>query len=76
MVFEDLSDVFAYHGAGAPERAANMAIDPMRVYYLGAGRKPCHAPGAPLSFSNETLPQTTPPWSAQEHARRSEAGPR
>ena len=33
-----------------PESAAQVATDPQRVYYLGAGRKPCHAPGAPLIF--------------------------
>ena len=42
-----------------PESAAHVATDPNRVYYVGAGYNPCHAPGAPL-FSNEALPQTGP----------------
>src|SRR2546425_10952396 len=33
-----------------PESAAHVATDPKRVYYLGAGGNPCHAPGAPLIF--------------------------
>jgi hypothetical protein len=45
-----------------PESAAHVATDPIRVYQLGAGGNPCHAPGAPF-FSNETLPQTAPLWS-------------
>jgi hypothetical protein len=33
-----------------PESAAHVATDPIRVYQLGAGGNPCHAPGAPLIF--------------------------
>jgi hypothetical protein len=28
-----------------PESAADMATDPTRVYYVGAGCKPCRLPG-------------------------------
>jgi len=38
-----------------PESAAHVATDPKRVYYLGAGRKPCHAPGAPLFLTRPCL---------------------
>src|SRR3954467_12175342 len=56
-----------------PESAAHLATDPTRVYYLGAGRKSCHAPGAPLFLTRPCLrPPRRHPF--HTHARRSEAG--
>jgi hypothetical protein len=38
-----------------PESAAHVATDPNRVYYVGAGYNPCHAPGAPLFLTRPCL---------------------
>jgi hypothetical protein len=38
-----------------PESAAHVATDPNRVYYVGAGYNPCHAPGAPLFLTRPYL---------------------
>jgi len=43
------------------EHAAHVATDPKRVYYFGGGVNPSRCPGAPLTSSNERLPQTTSP---------------
>jgi hypothetical protein len=76
VMVEDLSDVLAYHGGGAPGERGPSGHRPDRVYHVGAGCKPCLAPGAPLFFTNEAPPQTglQPPFLT--HARRSEAEPR
>ena len=42
-----------------PESAAQAAIDPNRVYYVGAGYNRSLLPGL-LFFSNEALSQTVP----------------
>jgi hypothetical protein len=44
-----------------PESAAHVATDPQRVYHLGAGCKPCLAPGAPLSFLTRPCLRPYPP---------------
>jgi len=41
--------------AELPESAAHAATDPNRVYYLGAGYNPCHAPGAPFFLTRPCL---------------------
>ena len=55
VIREDLGDVFAYHDGGAPGERGPRGHRPDRVYHLGAGRKPCHAPGAPLFLTRPCL---------------------
>ena len=75
VIREDLGDAFGYHDGGAPGERGPCGHRPDRVHYLGAGCKPCHAPGAPLFLTRPCL-RPARASAITPHARRSEAGPR